>query len=510
MKVEMKMRNERFFCHCSMRRLVLVGVFFLFQFSFCGLMQAQGATNVTIAGSSANGAGKVIGVYGYADMLTMEEVLMDETRIGEGGRFELRLYANYPRLVFVQVENFSQSFYVEPGRRYEVWIPEFDWDLGEKRNIFLAPEVLPLEFLNVAKDELNLRIGDYEALVDSFVSANRVFFDPKFRPQRRWFDTLAALVERRTKSEEGSFFDYYRKYTLSEMQLAMHFVSRKKLIARYVTDQPVRYHDESYMRLFFALYEGSISRGMARVPLSRLVAWVEKEDLPMYMDSIGVDPLLRNERVRELAALQALKESWYNPVYDGQKVRRMIERIGRESRFEEHRVLARRLATVLGRHERGEEAEKFVLPDVDRNMVDLESFRGKWVYLSFVRCGDPNSLAELETLAFFRDSVYAKNPDVVFVSVACDREFQKMYHLVRTSKRGHKYRWTWLHFDGNYRLLEHYGVVSYPTFVLIGPDGRLQYDMTPTPGSGFLLHGPWEKRQGATEGGGGALPFYMR
>ena len=456
---------------------------------------AQGATNVTITGSSANAAGKMIGVYGYADMLTMEEVQLDETRVDDGGRFELRLYANYPRLVFVQVENFSQSFYVEPGRRYEVWLPEFDWDLGEKRNIFLEPEALPLEFMNLPADEVNLKISTFEAIVDSFVSANRVFFDPKFQPQRRWFDTLTALVERRMPSEEGTFFDYYKHYTLAEMQLAMHFVSRKKLIAKYINDQPVRYHDESYMRLLLALYEGSISHGMARVPLSRLTAWVEKEDLATYIDSLGLDPLLRNERVREVAALQALKESWYNPVYDGAKVRRMIERLGRESRFEEHRVLARRLSAALGRY-------------VDRNMVDLQSFRGKWVYLSFVRCGDPNSLAELETLAWFRDSVYAKNPDVVFVSVSCDREFQKMYHLLRTSKRGHKYRWTWLHFDGNYRLLEHYGVVSYPTFVLIGPDGKLQYDITPTPASGFLLHGPWERKPDKSDEG--ALPFYMR
>lgn len=156
---------------------------------------AQGATNVTITGSSANAAGKMIGVYGYADMLTMEEVQLDETRVDDGGRFELRLYANYPRLVFVQVENFSQSFYVEPGRRYEVWLPEFDWDLGEKRNIFLEPEALPLEFMNLPADEVNLKISTFEAIVDSFVSANRVFFDPKFQPQRRWFDTLTALVE---------------------------------------------------------------------------------------------------------------------------------------------------------------------------------------------------------------------------------------------------------------------------------------------------------------------------
>jgi len=104
-----------------------------------------------------------------------------------------------------------------------------------------------------------------------------------------------------------------------------------------------------------------------------------------------------------------------------------------------------------------------------------------------VRVNEAASQAEIETMAHFRDSVYARNPNVVFVGISCDREFQKMYHFLKNSRKGHRYNWTWLHYDGDYRLLEHYGVVSYPTFVLLRPDGKPQYELTPTPASGFLL-----------------------
>ena len=134
------------------------------------------------------------------------------------------------------------------------------------------------------------------------------------------------------------------------------------------------------------------------------------------------------------------------------------------------------------------------LSDADGNRIGLDEFRGKWIYLSFVRVGDPNSLREIEALAHFKDSVYARNDDVVFVSISCDREFQKMYHFLRNSRRGPRYSWTWLHFDGQYRWLEQMGVVSYPTFLLFAPDGHQPYTVTPTPGSGFLLHAPWEKK----------------
>ena len=113
-----------------------------------------------------------------------------------------------------------------------------------------------------------------------------------------------------------------------------------------------------------------------------------------------------------------------------------------------------------------------------------------------MRVNEPASLREIEALAFFKDSVYAHHDDVVFVSVSCDREFQKMYHFLRNNRRGPRYSWTWLHFDGNYRWLEKLGVMgSYPYFILIDPEGRQPYTVTPTPGSGFLLQAPWDKQK---------------
>lgn len=468
-----------------MRRVVLIITVLLLW------LPAMGQTNVLISGSSANAAGKRLSLYGYSDMLSMDAVLLDEAVADSTGGFALRCYANYPRLVYVEAECYSQSFFVEPGRTYEVWLPEFDWSVDESRNVYLDPEPLPLEFMHLPDDELNVRIGRYEALVDSFMVANRVFFDPRFKPDRRRMDTLRAVVMKAVGPLEDDFFGRYVEYTLAEMALAMHSTSRAKLIDRYVKDQPVRYYDEQYMRLFLALYEGTVSHGTRRIGQDRLVAWVEGGETARYADSIGLDPLLRNERVRELAMLQALKESFYDRAYDRAAVLRMVETVGSGSRFEEHRALAASLLRHLKASAAPVEREA-VLPDVEHRPVALSSFAGKWVYLSFVRVGEPASLAEIEAMAHFRDSVYEKHPDVVFVSVSCDREFQKMYHFLKNNRRGHRYNWTWLHYDGDYRLLERFGVVSYPTFVLLRPDGTPHYDITPPPASGILLHGPWE------------------
>ena len=203
----------------------------------------------------------------------------------------------------------------------------------------------------------------------------------------------------------------------------------------------------------------------------------------------------------ELAVMVALKESLYDPDYGQEETVAMLRKLGEQTKWLEHRRLVDNI--VAGCHDAepvgygaGEGGVRFpVLPDADGAGVDLAALmQGKWVYLSFVRVGDPNCLREIETLAHFKDSVYGKNPDVLFVSVSCDREFQKMFHFLRNNRRGPRYSWTWLHFDGNWRWLEEMGAVSYPTFLLFDPEGYQPYTVTPWPESGILLHGPWEKR----------------
>lgn len=463
-----------------------------------GAVAAQ--VNVELVGSSANAAGKRIALYCYEDMLSQAEQLLAEEVVDGTGAFRLGCYVNYPRLVYVEIETYSQSFYVEPGRRYEVFLPEFDWDINERQNVYLAPVALPLEFMNLPSDELNLQIMAMEEAVDSVMDTNRVWFDFRFHRQKRYFDTLVAAVNARVPDGDNTFMNRYKEYTLARLQLALGFATRAQLARRFINDQPVLYHDENYMLLLFDLYADFISQGMRKVPMWRLTEWVEQGNLAAYIDSVGTEPLLYDEQLRELAVLVALKESYYDARYDREGVLRMVEQLGAQTKFPEHRKLVERLKSKMGNTQSPSEDAQFsifnsqlTLPDVDGNRVSLDSLRGNWVYLSFVRVNDAPSQREIETLAHFRDSVYGRYPNVRFVSVSCDREFQKMYHFLRNSKRGARYNWLWLHFDGDYRMLERLGVVSYPTFILIDPEGRRPYELAPSPESGFLLMAPWMK-----------------
>lgn len=457
-------------------------------------------TNIRIHGKAVNGEGRTIDLYRYSDPISHQEELLDQSTLSDDSEFELRCYANYPMLVFLQVENYSQTFYVEPGRDYEVVIPQFDWNIDEHKNVYLSPEALPVEFQNLPDDDINLLINRFDNTVDSYIESHRAVFDLRFHPQKKYFDTLAVLVEKQCPDTDNEFFNRYKRYQLATLKFNLHFESKKNIVSKYLKNQPILYYDENYMTLVTTLFANHVSKGNKYIYPHQMVRWVEQGNLSMMTDSMGVDPLLRNEQLRELVILQALSEAYFDGhAYDAEKVKVMIQKLAKHTKFEDHRKLAQNILDKYTISDKGSRAHDFTLPDVDKNPVDLESFRGKWVYLSFIRVSDPNSIGEIETLAHFKDTIYAQSPNVEFVTISCDREFQKMYHFLKNTRKGSNYNWTWLHFNNDFRLLEQYQVVSYPTFILLNPDGNLEYSVTPAPSSGFLLSPPWRPKEQTEE-----------
>ena len=464
--------------------------------SYFLLPSAFAQTNITISGSAANGAGKKVELYRYSDMLTLSEVLVDSTTIGQNGSLHLAAYANYPCMMTLQVENYSQSFFVEPGRDYEVYIPQFDWNIDERINVHLDPQVLPVEFIGMPDDDLNALITRYEAVSAAYVDDHRIELDPRFRPQKRYFDSLVMQVNKMAPDGKNEYFNRYKRYQLAQFQYGMKFETRARMYAKLIKDQPILYYDDNYMSFFFTLFAHSLSDGNRKIPVWQMAQWVNNLQLDKLVDSLGVDPLLNNEQVRELVLLQALSEAYNNRrYYEPAQVAEMIRRVADRTKFPEHKALASNIIASFAMQQMGDEVPSFCLPDADHRQVCIDSLIGNWIYLSFVRVNDPNCIAELETLAHFQDSLYALYPNLKFVTVSCDREFSRFHRFLRHSRRGSNYHWTFLHFDGNYRLLDHYGVASYPHFILINPEGKLHYSVTPAPASGILLRGPWQPQE---------------
>lgn len=440
---------------------------------------AAGQRNVVLEGSAIGATGKRIELRGYSDMLSRCEVLLDSATIDSMGHFTLGCYVTYPHEVFLQVERYRQGFVAYPAMRWNVTIPPFDWNQDETRNVLLDRVALPLEVENISAGDINVALTALERDIDSVVAhADR----RHPRQLARRIDSLFSA--HRTTADDTLFFSRYCDSRRAQLLLALGTTTRQRLAARYIDNRPILYHDENYMSLFFAIYSHLISDGTRKVPVEKVVDLVDSGNMAALSDALGAEPLLANEQIRELALLQALSEAYHNRIYPQEKVAAMVHHMADETKFNPHRTLA---SALLASWKKVDTIPPFSLVDADGNHLNLDRWHGKRVLLCFVRAGDPHSLREMETLAFLRDTIATIHPDLAIVSVACDRQFQKMYHLLRTSRKAGRYPWTWLHFDGRYDMLEYYGVVSYPTFVLLDTEGRVVNPYAPLPSKGWLL-----------------------
>ena len=455
---------------------------------------AVGQKNITIKGTTENAVGRKIELYKTSDQISKSLILLDSFRIGDDQHYDVRCWTNYPMMVTLQIENYSQSFYVEPGRDYVANIPFFDWNIDETRNVFLDPEPLPLLFQNIPTNDINLQIDSIDRVIARFIDNNYFYFDYKFHPAPYYFDSLVHTVYQLCPDTSNDFVNRYKTYQLAELEYTMHFDSRKNIINKYIKNHPILYYDENYMSLFTTLYANTISKGTRNIPIQRLAHWVYNLDLDTFIDSIGTDPMLRHEQIRDLAALQALYEAYFNfKFYDADMVVKMIEKLATRTKFQEHKTIAIQILNSFNRNNNYNPTESFTLLDINKKPTSIGNLKNKWTYLAFIRVSDPLSISEMETIAHFKKQIYSQHDNVEFITVVCDREFQKMFHFLKNTKHGDRFDWTWLHFNGNYELLNKYQICTYPWFVLINPNGEVQYDVTPAPSTGFLMNAPWNE-----------------
>lgn len=451
------------------------------------------AQNVSIKGKTKNAKDKVIEVYKDADKFSKKEQLLDYYAIGDNQTFELEFTVKYPTLVFLQIENYSQSFFVEPGKDYEVVIHEFDWNIDEVMNVYQNPVALPLEFVGLDEDDLNFQMSAFDSVESEMILKYRMFLDFRFKKDAKRIDTMMAALQSVWSDSDNEFFQSYKRHKIAELNYLFRLVPPRKIAEEYFKAQPIMYDDEGYTSLFNTFFSDYISKGTKLLPIETLSRWVDEADLFKYLDSLGVDPILQHEQLRELVALKALQESYYNDCYNSKMVIEMLKRFANESKFDMHRNIALNVLNSFDEVVRQMEIPRYELPNVDKETVVLDDMKGKWLYVGFVRVNDPNSLCEIETLAHFRDSIYQLG-EMEFVTISCDREFQKLYHFIKNSKRGSRYNWTWLHFDGNFKMLDTYEVRSYPHFILINPDGKVESYSAPKPGDGFFVNSKWLKQ----------------
>jgi peroxiredoxin len=167
--------------------------------------------------------------------------------------------------------------------------------------------------------------------------------------------------------------------------------------------------------------------------------------------------------------------------YHQDEVIAVIKTTKEKTKFPENRVVAEDMVSLLTKLKPGTMAPEFTLMNRDQKYLSLKSLRGKPVVLCFWTTYCEGCLAEMDLMKPLFDK-YREN--VHFVSVSADKYFSKMLFFINLKK---DYVWTFVNIGDQSEVLKDYDVRTYPLFVLIDKEGKINKYPAGQPSAGLEL-----------------------
>lgn len=451
-------------------------IFILLTGLFC--QEVLFAQKTVITGSAPGAERKMIRVSTPGDFITFLEKPLATARIDSTGRFSVIVTIDKTTFVSVAIDFHKTELVIEPAQKYELQFDPMKYDESTDVNPIILSQNLTFTFAHSDSLGLNDLIGNFDSVYSDFLMKN---FNALYRNRNKvLLDTFRVQLNEKFGAVQNPYFINYATYKLASLEQLARYYGQSQLIKKYFSDQPVLYDNPEYMDLFnsvFSKYLTVTSNIFRKIDFNPVLK--SPDPYSAVMKLMAGDTLLINTRLRELVMLKGMMELYNLSNYDPEKILSVITTAKEKSPFPENRVVAENIISLLTKLKPGAMAPEFTLLNRDQKEISLKEFRGKPVVLGFWTTYCEECLSEMELIKPLYDKY--KN-DIQFVSVSADKYFSKMLFFINLKK---DYVWTFVNIGDHSEVLIDYEVRTYPLFVLIDKDGKINKYQAKQPSSGL-------------------------
>lgn len=441
----------------------IIIAFLLFTFTLPSL-NAQSV----IIGKAEAYKGKKITLLCYSDLLTFTEKKLTSTEIADDGSFELKASFNHTFTGIIRIGEINAYLYVEPETTYRVSFP----DAGTNGSAIIGNiNTIRLEFKDEKEHELNTLISDFNTLYDYFLKQHYKAF--LMKKAKREVDTFNIEIHNAYADVKNRYFNDFMDYSLATLELSA-LRSPKQIYIDYLKSKPPLYQNDAYMDFFNQFY----NQGLKKLSLGKNGNEIQhivnmESSSKKLMEILSAEEYLDDNRIRELFILKGMLENYHNPSFKKKSILYILRSIQKESEYPEHQIIAGNIVKKLTMLRVGNTAPIFELFDMDSNIVKLDKFREKYVYLDFWATWCTPCLKEMKLMP---ELVKKYGKHIEFISISIDENPDKMVKFLKKMKYASDYAgkgWTFLHY-GNYKnIKKDYHINGIPMYYLLNPDGRI-------------------------------------
>jgi peroxiredoxin len=255
----------------------------------------------------------------------------------------------------------------------------------------------------------------------------------------------------------------------------------RSLSREYFAGQPVLYSNPAYMKLFDQVYEKYFTF-FARTETGKKIY----DDINGYksyaalLGTLSNDDNISNDTLRELVILKSVFDEFYGMEFSRSGLVSILDSLILTSRIPVHQEIGLNIRHKITRLQPGYDPPSFELYDADSNLVRLSDLKGKYVYINFCTSYSYTCMNEFELL----NGIYQRHHQrLTIVTISTDPHESTFNRF----KNNNQYNWIFLYYGHQPDIIKEYDIRAYPTYFLIGPDGKLIYSPAPSPSENFEI-----------------------
>lgn len=431
-----------------------------------------------ITGSAPGAEGKIIRIMAPRDLITMEETTLAEGRVDSAGKFNMTANLKTVQFGSLNIDFHRAEVYFEPGKLYFFKCAPMNYNATEEVNPLIQSESIQIDGMGSDKDDVNFYINQFNILYNNFLLKN---FNALYHDRNRSkIDDFHDEVVTTFMETKNFYFGIYIRYKIAGLEQLAQSGGKPALAKRYFMDSPIIYENTEYMDFFNQFFTKYLTAGPSVFKLVDYQKIINGPDNYLaLMRTLGKDTVLKKPQLRELVLLKGLMEMLQMEGYNKDNILALLDKISKESKFEEHKIIAEDIIINFNKLRKGTPAPAFTLMDRDRKMVSLKDLAGKPVLLNFWTTYCQGCLSEMDKLR----PVSEKYKDKLnIVSISVDNNYDKMLFFITMKK---DFTWTFLHIGDQLQLLKDYEVSTYPLYVLIDGHGKIFKYPADMPGEGL-------------------------
>ncbi|MBN2273454.1 MAG: TlpA family protein disulfide reductase [Bacteroidales bacterium] len=439
------------------------------------LLQAQ---PVIICGNAPSYAGEELVFYTLADHISQTEKELKRCKIDSSGDFHLEIQAVETMQVYANLGIYKAILWIEPHQEYRVVLPEKEEKTTQELlNPFFEPLEIHLGLENFREDELNVLIMMFNDAYNPYY--NKHVNDIYLKSQPGRIDDDIEQIEKIFGKYSNPFFEAYRQYSYGQLKLLAYSQKVKSLSQEYFTGKPVLYSHPAYMDLFDQVYEKYFTFFARTETGGKMYDDINhRKCYSSLLQTLSADSNILGDTLREMVILKSIYDEFYSTEFSRNGLLSILDSLVASSKIAKHKEIGLYIKHKITRLQPGYDPPFFELYDADSNLVKLTDFKGRYVYINFCTSTSYACINEFELLNNIHQRHHQR---LTIITISTDPHEETFNQFKRTNN----YQWIFLYYGHQPEVLKEYDIRAYPTYFLIGPDGKLVYSPAPAPSENF-------------------------